>query len=223
MHKLLKNIFEFGGNMKKIFLLVGIVFILYCGSAVSSIDQWKTNDALTAQVYGGDNLTVYSDMTKYLSIDDSGVNKVYDAKLAATDVKTISMASSSFLILTDENGKQYTTGLEITNVLTLPNSSNVVMNHDGVIAINASDLGSPDVDWVTSLQFPEDLDLDDLSIGSFLEQMPDQDLEELVNYCDDLGIGYSAGCKMDFSESNDDLGVACRWGEEEKMVIGGGS
>lgn len=207
--------------MNKIALLMGIVFILWCGSAVSSIDKWITNDDLEAMVDGGDALTVYSDMTKYLGIDDSGVTKVYDAKLAATDVQSISMTSSSFLILEDENGKQYTTGLKITNVLTLPSNSNIILNHDGTISIGANNLGSPDVEWTTSLQFPDELNLADLEIGSFLELMPDQDMEVLSNYCDDLGIGYSAGCTVDFSESNDDLGIGCNWGEEETIVVGG--
>lgn len=207
--------------MKEIALLVGVAFILCCGSGVAGIDQWKTNDDLTALVDGGDDLTVYSDMTKYLGIDDSGITKVYDAKIAATDVLSVSMTSSAFLTLVDERGTLYTTGLEITNVLTLPNNSNIVLNHDGTIAISANKLGSPDVEWKTSLQFPDDLDLDSFEIGSLLELLPDQDLEELSNYCDDNGIGFSTGCKMDFSESNEDLGVRCNWGEEETIIIGG--
>lgn len=207
--------------MKKVALMMGITLILCCGSGISAIDQWKTEDALIAQVYGGETLTVYTDMTKYLGIDESGVNKIYDAKLAATDVQTISMTSSAMLILVGDDGRQFTTGLEITNVLTLPSNSNVIMNHDGDIAINANNLGSPAVQWRTSLQFPDDLDLEDFGVGSFLEQMPEQDLEDLSNYCDDHGIGYSAGCNMRFSETSDDLGITCEWGEGEKIIVGG--
>jgi hypothetical protein len=135
--------------MKKLVLIMGMTLVILCGSVTSTVDQWKTNDALTAQVQGGDDLTVYGDMTKILGIDESGVHKVHDAKLAASDVQEISMTSSSFLILVDEDGQQYTTSLEITNQLTLPSESNVVMNHDGDIQVDANKLSDPDVKWQT--------------------------------------------------------------------------
>ncbi len=207
--------------MKEFALIMGAILMVFCGSAASTIDQWQTEDDLTARASGGDNLTVYADMTKYLGIDQSGVNKVYDAKLAASDVQTISMTSSADLILFDEDGKKYTASLEITNELVLPNESNVVMSHDGEIQVDANDLSKPKAKWQTSLEFPDDLDLDSLSLGSYLEQMPDQDLEILSTYCENNGIGYSAGCNTHFSESNDELGISCRWGEGEKITIGG--
>ncbi len=160
-------------------------------------------------------------MTKYMGIDQSGVRKVYDAKLAASDVQEISMTSSANLILVDEDGKKYTTNLEINNQLTLPSESNVIMNHDGEIQVDANDLSKPKAKWWTSLEFPDDLDLNALGLGSYLEQMPDQDLEMLSTYCEDRGIGYSAGCNMHFSESNDEVGISCQWGEGEKISIGG--
>jgi hypothetical protein len=207
--------------MKEIALIMGAALMILCGSAASTIDQWKTNDALTAKVSGGDALTVYADITKYLGIDQSGVRKVYDAKLAASDVKDISMTSSANLILFDEDGKKYTTSLEISNQLTLPTESNVVMNHDGEVQVDANNLSKPKTQWWTSLEFPDDLDLNSLGLGSYLEQMPEQDLETLSTYCEDHGIGYSAGCNMQFSESNDELGISCRWGEGERVSIGG--
>jgi hypothetical protein len=207
--------------MKEIALIMGAALMILCGSAASTIDQWKTNDALTAKVSGGDALTVYADITKYLGIDQSGVRKVYDAKLAASDVKDISMTSSANLILFDEGGKKYTTSLEISNQLTLPTESNVVMNHDGEVQVDANNLSKPKTQWWTSLEFPDDLDLNSLGLGSYLEQMPEQDLETLSTYCEDHGIGYSAGCNMQFSESNDELGISCRWGEGERFSIGG--
>jgi hypothetical protein len=207
--------------MKEIALIMGAALMILCGSAASTIDQWKTNDALTAKVSGGDALTVYADITKYLGIDQSGVRKVYDAKLAASDVKDISMTSSANLILFDEDGKKYTTSLEISNQLTLPTESNVVMNHDGEVQVDANNLSKPKTQWWTSLEFPDDLDLNSLGLGSYLEQMPEQDLETLSTYCEDHGIGYSAGCNMQFSESNDELGISCRWGEGERFSIGG--
>jgi hypothetical protein len=146
---------------------------------------------------------------------------VYDAKLAASDVQTISMTSSANLILFDEDGKKYTTNLEISNQLALPIESNVIMNHDGEIQVDANRLSKPKAQWWTSLEFPDDLDLNALGLGSYLEQMPDQDLETLSTYCEDHGIGYSAGCNMRFSESNDEVGISCQWGEGEKISIGG--
>ncbi len=207
--------------MKEIALIIGAVLVVLCGSGASTIDQWKTNDALTAKVSGGDALTVYADMTKYLGIDQSGVRKVYDAKLVASDVQDISMTSSANLILFDEDGKEYTTSLEISNQLALPSESNVVMNHDGEIQVDANNPSKPKAQWWTSLEFPDDLDLNALGLGSNLEQMPEQDLEMLSTYCEDHGIGYSAGCNMGFSESNDEVGISCQWGEGEKISIGG--
>lgn len=207
--------------MKEFALIMGAVLMIFCGSAASTISQWQTEDDLTAQASGGDNLTVYADMTKYLGIDQSGVNKVYDAKLAASDVQTVSMTSSADLILFDEDGKKYTASLEITNELVLPNESNVVMNHDGEIQVDANNPSKPKANWWTSLEFPDDLDLDSLGLGSNLGQMPDQDLEILSTYCENNGIGYSAGCNIHFSESNDELGISCQWGEGEKITIGG--
>lgn len=206
--------------MKKLVLIMGMALVILCGSVASTIDEWRTSDALTAQVEGGDDLTVYGDMTKILGIDESGVHKVHDAKLAASDVQEISMTSSSFLILVDEDGQQYTTSLEITNQLTLPSESNVVMNHDGDIQVDANKLSDPDVKWQTSLEFPENLDLNGLGLGSNLEQMPEQDLESLDTYCENQGIGYAAGCNIQYSESNDDLGIECDWGERERVSIG---
>jgi len=207
--------------MKEFALIMGAVLLAFFGSAASMIDQWQTEDDLTAQARGGENLTVYGGMTKYLGIDQSGVRKVYDAKLAASDVQDISMTSSADLILFDEDGKKYTASLEITNELSLPNESNVVMNHDGEIQADANNLSKPKAQWWTSLEFPDDLDLNSLGLGSNLEQMPDQDLEVLSTYCEDHGIGYSAGCNMHFSESDDELGITCQWGEGEKISIGG--
>lgn len=206
--------------MKELALIMGAVLVVLCGSVASTIDQWKTNDALTAQAGGGNDLTVYADMTKYLGIDQSGVHKVYDAKLAASDVQDISMTSSANLILVDEGGKKYTTSLEINNQLSLPSESNVVMNHDGDIQVDANNLSKPKAKWWTSLEFPDDLDLNALGLGSYLEQLPDQDLETLSTYCEDHGIGYSAGCNMRFSESNDEIGISCQWGEGEKISVG---
>ncbi len=207
--------------MKEFALIMGAVLLAFCGSAASMIDQWQTEDDLTAQASGGENLTVYGGMTKYLGIDQSGVRKVYDAKLAASDVQSVTMTSSADLILFDEDGKKYTASLEITNELSLPSESNVVMNHDGEIQADANNLSKPKTQWWTSLEFPDDLDLNSLGLGSNLEQMPDQDLEVLSTYCEDHGIGYSAGCNMHFSESNDELGITCQWGEGEKISIGG--
>ncbi len=207
--------------MKKFALIMGAVLLAFCGSAASMITQWQTEDDLTAQASGGENLTVYGGMTKYLGIDQSGVRKVYDAKLAASDVQSVTMTSSADLILFDEDGKKYTASLEITNELSLPSESNVVMNHDGEIQADANNLSKPKTQWWTSLEFPDDLDLNSLGLGSNLEQMPDQDLEVLSTYCEDHGIGYSAGCNMHFSESNDELGITCQWGEGEKISIGG--
>lgn len=207
--------------MKKIVLIIGAVLMIFCGSVASTIDQWKTNDALTAKVSGGEALTVYADMTKYLGIDQSGVRKVYDAKLAASDVRGISMTSSANLIVFDEDGKKYTANMEISNQLALPSESNVVVNHDGEIQVDASNPSKPKTRWATSLEFPDDLDLNSLGLGSYLEQMPEQDLETLSTYCEDHGIGYSAGCNMLFSESNDEMGISCQWGEGEKISIGG--
>jgi hypothetical protein len=206
--------------MKKSVLIMVSALIVLGGSVASTIDQWKTNDDLKAQVQGGETLTVYADMTKLLSIDESGVNKVYDAKLAASDVQDISMTSSSFLILVDKDGQQYTTRLEITNQLTLPSESNVVMNHDGEIQVEADDLSDPEVQWLTSLEFPEDLDLNGLGLNSNLEQTPGKDLESLDTYCEDRGIGYAAGCNIQFSESNNEAGIECNWGEKERVSVG---
>jgi len=206
--------------MEKFVLIMGVALMVICGSVVSTIDQWKTNDDLTAQVQGGETLTVYADMTKLLGIDESGVQKVYDAKLAASDVKEVSMTSSSFLILVDEDGHKYTTSLEITNQLTLPSESNVVMNHDGEIQADANSLSDPQVKWLTSLEFPDDLDLNGLGLNSNLEQIPEQDLAMLDTYCEEQGIGYAAGCNIRFTESNDELGIICSWGENERVYIG---
>jgi hypothetical protein len=206
--------------MKETALIMGAVLMILCGSAASTIDQWKTNDDLRAKASGGEALTVYGDVTGNLSIDQSGARKVYDAKFAASDVKDVSMTSSTILILFDEDDKKYTTSMEISNQLTLPTESNVVMNHDGEIRVNASDLTKPKAQWWKSLEFPDDLDLNSLGLGSYLE-MSEQNLETLSTYCEDHGIGYSTGCNMHFSESNDELGISCRWGEGERFSIGG--
>jgi hypothetical protein len=207
--------------MKKFVLIIGIMLMILCGSGVCTIDRWKTNDALTAQVSGGDDLAAYADVTKVIGIDESGVYKVYDAKLTATDVKDITMRSSTSLILFDENGREYTANLEIADQLTLPKESNVVMNHDGEIQVDAINPSKPKTQWRTSLEFPDDVDLNDLGLGSFLEQMSDSDLETLSTYCEDNGVGYSAGAITRFSESNDDVGIKCEWGEGERISIGG--
>lgn len=207
--------------MKKFVLIIGTILLILCGSGTCAIDHWKTSDGLTARASGGDDLAVYVDVTKVLGIDESGVRKVYDAKLTATDVKDITMCSSTSLILYDENDREYTANMEISDQLTLPKESNVVMNHDGDIQADANNLSEPKTQWVTSLEFPDDVDLDSLELGSLLEQMSDDDLEELSTYCEDHGVGYSAGCITRFSETNDEVGIKCEWGEGERISIGG--
>ncbi len=207
--------------MKKFALIICTVLVILCGSGACAINQWKTNDFLTAQVSGGDDLAAYADVTKVIGIDESGVYKVYDAKLAVTDVKDITMRSSTSLILFDEGGREYTANLEISDQLTLPKESNVVMNHDGQVDVDANNPSKPKAKWQTSLEFPDDVDLNELGLGSLLEQMADEDLEELSTYCEDHGVGYSAGCVMRFSESNNDVGIKCEWGEGERFSIGG--
>ncbi len=207
--------------MIKFIVIITVVLLVVCGPASSAISYWKTNDDLSAKASGGDSLAVYADMTKVLGIDDKGVNKVYDAKLAASDVKEVSMTSSSFLILVDDEGETYTTSLEITDQLVLPEESNVVMNHDGQIIADANDPSKPKVVWLTSLEFPTNFDLDDLGLGSNLEQMSEDDLEILSAYCEENGVGYAAGCNIQYTDSNAELGIICKWGEREKVSIGG--
>lgn len=207
--------------MKKFVLIIGTVLMILCGSGPCAIDHWKTSDGLKAYASGGDDLAVYVDVTKVMGIDESGVRKVYDAKLAATDVKDITMSSSSSLILFDKDGREYTASMVISDQLILPSESNVVMNHDGEIEVDADNLSKPKTQWLTSLEFPDDVDLDSLGLGSLLEQMSDDDLEELSTYCEDHGLGYSAGCITRFSESNDEVGIKCEWGEGERISIGG--
>lgn len=207
--------------MKKLALIIGTVLVILCGSGDCAIDRWKSNDVLTAKMSGGDDLAAYADVTKVVGIDESGINKVYDAKLAVTDVKDITVSSSTSLILFDEDGIEYTAHLEISDKLTLPKESNVIMNHDGKIQVDADNLSEPKTEWLTSVEFPDDVDLKELDLGSFLEQMTDDDLEALSTYCEDHGVGYSAGCIMRFSESNDEVGIKCEWGEGERISVGG--
>lgn len=207
--------------MKKIVLVICAALMILCGSGICTIDHWRTNDALTAQVSGGEGLKVDAGVTKVVGIDESGVHKVYDARLVVTDVKDITMRSSSTLILFDETGQEYTASLVISDQLTLPKESNVVMNHDGKIDVDGNNPSKPKAQWQTSLEFPDDVDLNDLGLGSLLEQMSDDDLEALSTYCEDNGVGYSAGCTMRFSESNKDVGIKCEWGEGERFSIGG--
>ncbi len=206
--------------MKRIALLIGLILISFCGFGYSAINQWKSTDGLNATMYGEGPLKPVLGLTKILELDQSGAYKVYDAAIAVPDVKNISMRSYAVLDLTDENGQKYTTNLEVTNSLSLPNESNVVMINNGEIKVNSSNLGSPKVDWKTSLDFPADADLESLDLGSYLEQMPELDLQGISSYCEDHGIGYNTGCNIRFTDRNDDLGVTCNWGQSEKITVG---
>ncbi len=207
--------------MKKITLVMGIFLIISCGIGASTIDQWRTEDNLKATASGGSALNVYGSLVKPLEIDpDSGVSKGYYAKLAVNDVQDIYMTSTSLLILIDDSGQEYTTELKISNNLNLPSGSNVTLNHIGLVDIDPTDLSSPDVDWITSLHFNESLNATDLVLGPYLEQISEQDLGLIDSYCKDRGIGYTAGCNVLYTDSNEDLGIGCKWGENEKITIG---
>ncbi len=208
--------------MKRVVLIIGLILIFLCGFGYSAIDSFHSTNELHATISGGESLNSTTGLIQapYYSTDSGELNVLYGAGLAVVNVKDISMSSTAHLVLTDENGKSYPTVLEMASTLHLPAESNVVMENRGDLNVKSNNPGSPNVDWHNSLQFPEDLNLTGLDMNSSLGQMTDQNLQALGMYCEDHGIGYTTSSNAHFFDSNDDLGVTCRWGEGEQIVAG---
>jgi hypothetical protein len=206
--------------MIKITLIMGLILSLFCGLGASTISDWRNVDHFSAVVYGGEILNINGPMAGTLHINESGVEKTLDTGISVQNAKDITVTSTTDLILVDENGKEYTTSMNITNSLSQPEEFNVVLSQDGDIKIKSNNLGAPKTEWRTILEFPEDLDLQSFELGSDIDLMLAQDLESIDSYCADRGIGYTAGCTVRYTDSNEDLGIGCEWGEKEKITIG---
>lgn len=209
--------------MKRAFLFIGVILILLCSSGHSAISSFYSTNKLNATLSGGENLKSINGLIQEPYYHANQLTVSYGAGLAAVDVKNVSMNSTAFLVVTDQNGRTYPTVLTTTNSLRLPVESNVVMKSGCNIGVSSNDPGSPKVGWRSTLEFPDDLDLAAINLNSSLEDIPLQDLEKLNTYCIDHGIGYSTGSNAYFTDTNSDLGITCRWGEGERIVVGTGT
>lgn len=205
--------------MERAILFMGLIMVIFCGSGHSAIDFYS-NNTVQAEYSGGESLQTVTGGINMPCYSDGKLNVIYGGGAAAVDVKDISMNSVSYLVLTDENGRKYPTVLETTNSLHLPSESNVIMRSSGDVYVTPDNPGSPKVGWQSYLEFPDDLNLTGLNLSSSLEDVPAQDLQKLDTYCEDRGIGYTTGYNAHFSDSNDDVGVTCRWGEGEHIAVG---
>ncbi len=208
--------------MEKALLFIGLISLIFCSFGHSAIDSFYSTNKLNATLSGGSDLKSVNGLIQEPYYHANQLNVAYGAGLAAVDVKNISMNSTAYLIVTDQDGRKYPTVLTTANTLVLPTESNVVMKNRCDISVDSNNLESPKTDWRSTLEFPDDLNLTALNMNSSLENIPSQDLEALNNYCTDHGIGYTTENDAHFTDSNQDLGITCRWGEGEKITVGTG-
>jgi len=206
--------------MKRALLFTGLIVVIFCSLGHSAIDSFYSTNKLNATLSGGSDLKSINGLIQEPYYHANQLNVAYGAGIAAVDVKDISMNSTAYLVVTDEDGRQYPTVLTTKNDLHLPVESNVVMENGCDISVNSNNPGSPEADWTSSLEFPDDLNLTEVNLNSSLESIPSQDLEELNSYCINHGIGYTTENDAYFYDNDPDLGITCRWGEGERIVVG---
>lgn len=209
--------------MKRALLFMGLILMIFCSMGHSAIDTFYSTNKLNATLSGGSDLKSVNGLIQEPYYHANQLNVAYGAGLAVVDVKDISMNSTAYLVVTDQDGRKYPTVLTTANTLHLPAESNVVMKNGCDISVDSNNPGSPNADWKSSLEFPDNLNLTAVNLNSSLENIPTQDLEALSDYCTDHGIGYTTENDAYFTDSNQDLGVTCRWGEGEKIVVGTGA
>ncbi|MFB3764217.1 MAG: hypothetical protein ACE14P_03105 [Methanotrichaceae archaeon] len=209
--------------MKRALLFMGLILMIFCSSGDCTIASFYSTNKLNATLSGGSDMKSVNGLIQEPSYHANQLNVAYGAGLAVVDVKDISMNSTAFLVVTDSDGRKYPTVLTAANTLHLPSESNVVMRNGCDINIDSSDPGAPKTNWKSTLEFPDDLDLAAVNLNSSLENIPLQDLEALSNYCTDHGIGYITENNAYFTDTNSDVGVTCRWGEGERIVVGTGN
>lgn len=209
--------------MKRAFVFMGLILILLCSLGNSAISSFYSTNKLNATLSGGENLKSVNGLMQepYYHANQLTVN--YGAGLAAVDVKNVSMNSTAFLVVTDQNGRNYPAVLTTTNDLHLPVESNVIIENACNIGVDSNSPGSPKIGWRSALEFPDDLNLTAINLNSSLQDIPVQDLEKLNTYCIDHGIGYTTGSNAYFTDTNQDVGITCSWGEGEKIAVGSGS
>lgn len=191
--------------------------MLIIGSGFSA--PWENFDTMAASMKGGDPSTLTTSLDSRLNAGQNEFTKTVDAGLQATGAHNIAFSSRTTLTRTVD-GHAYTTSSSLSEQLTFPKDSNVVLSQNQ--ATDFTNLQNPQNKFSTSMW------IDD---PEFQKLFPSGSLDDIMkNFFSDVGgapdlsmikslsnLEYLGNYKVSNSDSSN--GVTRVWGNEQDTMI----
>jgi hypothetical protein len=189
---------------------VELVLVCYL-VCLAEADQWSTTDMQNIIASGGSDLTGISELSKQLLTTPISITKNVNSNIIISDSTNLQVGLSSFTTNYDNNGHEYTKGVNFVQTFNLPTKSTILINQNFVLNWDKSKIDASKEQLNSLVVFPE-IEKGPKALG-FNSEQPEEFYKELMQELGGFyGSGFDAGAYMSWIDSESSNGITCEWG-----------